>query len=170
MLLRWIKESDGRHALELEDGPRRERVALETRSTLFHDLTHFALEEAAGLDCGFFGALAAGQGFAELAGPEAERGYSPAMLEVERAVAVLQQLAKRDLDPARLHERVVAGLAIQGAAPPEWFTAALVAAVRERLRQLLGRWRATPYGGAMELVWTRGPGRERAPGTTPGSP
>jgi len=29
-----------------------------------------------------------------------------------------------------------------------------VAAVRERLRQLVGRWKATPYGVALELTWS----------------
>jgi hypothetical protein len=78
------------------------------------------------------------------------------MLEVERAVVVLQRLAKVDEDPAALHAHITDMLAVQGESPPSWFTVELVAAVRERLRRLLGRWKATPYGAAMELVWTRG--------------
>jgi hypothetical protein len=29
----------------------------------------------------------------------------------------------------------------------------LAARVHERIRRLRGRWKATPYGGEMELVW-----------------
>lgn len=154
MLIRLTKLSDRRHALEVErDDGRSERVEVETRSTLHHDLTHLAVEEAAGIDDGFFGSLAAGRTLAELAGSAQE--YAGTGMEVERAVAVLQQLAKVDEDPAALHARITAALAVQGAAPPSWFTVELVAAVRERLRQLVGRWKATPYGAALELCWTR---------------
>jgi hypothetical protein len=158
--IRLTKLSDGRHALEIERDGRRERVELETRSTLHHDLTHYAVEEAAGLDGGFFGALAGGASLGDLAVAAAEETeYSAARMEVERAVAVLQRLAKTDEDPAALHARVTELLAVQDAAPPEWFTVALVAAVRARLRELVGRWRATPYGAALELTWPEGPRR-----------
>ena len=36
---------------------------------------------------------------------------------------------------------------------PRWFTPAFLAAVSERLRELLGRWKATRYGEAMELAF-----------------
>jgi len=154
VLVRLTKLSDQRHALEIERGGGSERVELETRSTLHHDLTHLALEELAGLDGGFFGSLAAGKTLAELAGRgEGAPAYTGLMLEIERAVVVLQHLPKVDEDPARLHARIAESLAIQGASAPRWFTLELVRAVRERLRALVGRWKATPYGGAMELSW-----------------
>ncbi|HEX6883187.1 MAG TPA: hypothetical protein VF530_07380 [Planctomycetota bacterium] len=157
MRVRLTRLSDQRHVLEIEraDGTR-ERAELETRSTLHHDLTHFALEEAAGLAHGFFPALAAGSTLAELAGRVDERApqYHGESLAVERAVAVLQRLARQDEDPAALHARLVELAAVQGETLPPWFTRELVTRVREGLRQLLGRWRKTPYGGVLELTWT----------------
>lgn len=156
MRIRLTRQNDQRHELAVERDGRWESVELETRSTLVHDLTHLAVEQAAGIEHGFFGSLAAGQSFAELAGDRSDGRprYPGAKMEVERAVAVLQHLAKVDEEPAALHARVVASLAVQDAVPPPWFTVELVADVRERLRRLLGHWRATPFGGVMELEWT----------------
>jgi hypothetical protein len=47
-------------------------------------------------------------------------------------------------------ERYVAAL---DATMPAWLTEALVVAVQERLRRLVGAWRATPHGGTLELEW-----------------
>jgi hypothetical protein len=164
--IRLTKHSDRRHALEIvrADGSR-ERAELETRSTLFHDLTHLAVEECAGIPHGFFGSLAAGRTLAELSG-RAEGGsteYAGALLEVERAVAVLQGLAKADQDPAALHARITAMLALQDESPPDWFTVGLAAAVRERLRRLVGQWRATAYGSTLQLTWPETGSARREP-------
>jgi hypothetical protein len=158
MRIRLTRLDDRRHVLEIKraDGSH-ERAELETRSTLRHDLTHLALEEAAGIDDGFFGSLAAGRALAALSGAI----YTGRMLALERAVAVLQSLS-RDADPRDVHARVVASLALQDEAPPAWFTAELVVAVHARLRALLGLWGSTPYGGAMELTWME-PGRAGGP-------
>lgn len=156
MRVRLTKLNDERHALEIErDDRRRERVELETRSCLNHDLTHFAVEEVAGIDQGFFGSLAAGRTFAELNGRAGElaEAYAGEQLDVERVVAVLQRMAKAPVNPAELHERMRSLLALQGEAPPAWFTVELVTRVQERLRRLVGEWRATPYGASMELTW-----------------
>ena len=158
MRIRLTKLSDERHALEIErDDRRRERVELETRSTLLHDLTHFAVEEAAAIDQGFFGSLAAGKTLAELSGRsgEAPPPYTGVLLEVERTVAVLQHLTRTGETPAAAHERITAMLAVQGGQPPAWFTLELVGRVQERMRRLVGQWKATPYGSAMELDWPR---------------
>jgi hypothetical protein len=40
-----------------------------------------------------------------------------------------------------------------GSPNPPWLTEQLVTAVQERMRQLMGHWRATPYGGSMVLEW-----------------
>jgi hypothetical protein len=40
-----------------------------------------------------------------------------------------------------------------GATMPGWLTEPFVEAVQERMRQLLGRWRATPFGATMDLDW-----------------
>jgi hypothetical protein len=158
MRIRLTKLNDARHALEIErDDGRRERVELETRSTLLHDLTHFAVEEAAGLDAGFFGSLAAGKTLAELAQGAAEGmgQYAGEALQIERTVAVLQRMPKTGEGPGAAHDRITAMLAVQGERPPAWFTLELVTGVHDRMRRLLGHWMATPYGSAMELDWTR---------------
>ncbi|MEK9159845.1 MAG: hypothetical protein AAB383_03895 [Patescibacteria group bacterium] len=43
-----------------------ENVELDTKSFLFHDLLHFAAEEAAGIQGGFWGNLASGKTMAEM--------------------------------------------------------------------------------------------------------
>jgi hypothetical protein len=140
--------------LEIErDDRRRERVELETRSSLLHDLTHFAVEEAAVLEGGFFGRLAAGKTLAELTQGMAGTGYEGEPLQIERTVAVLQRMPKTGEDPGTAHARITAMLAVQGEKPPAWFTLELVTRVHERMRRLVGQWKATPYGSAMELDW-----------------
>lgn len=42
-------------------------------------------------------------------------------------------------------------LAEGGLAPPDWLTGDFMRCVLERLRQLQGQWRATPFGQTMEL-------------------
>ncbi|MEM9799905.1 MAG: hypothetical protein AAGA20_06230 [Planctomycetota bacterium] len=154
MLVRFVKLTDRRHALEIERGGDVERVELETRSTLFHDLTHLAVEQASQASDGFFVALAGGATMAEIAHHAREgRPYPPAAMEVERAVAMLQSLAKHDESPDALHARIVESLAAQDQVPPDWLTAELVATVRTRLRSLVGAWRATRYGEALTVDW-----------------
>jgi hypothetical protein len=149
------KLTDARHRLEVHrKGGASEQVELETRSCLLHDLTHFAVEEAAGISGGFYGSLAAGRTFDDLMGRTGQAmADSDLMMEVERAVAVLQGGVKTKEDPAAAYERIVAMLRIQDAKPPSWFTRGLVVEVHERMRQLLGRWNATPNGSSMELSW-----------------
>ncbi len=62
MRIRFRKISNERHALEIvrEDG-RSESAEFETKSVLIHDFLHYAVESAAGLTDGFWGALAAGK-------------------------------------------------------------------------------------------------------------
>ena len=155
MQLRFTKLDDRRHVLEVRCGERSERAELETRSTLHHDFTHLAVEELAPVDSGFFTALARGTTLAELASRAKEGTFDPVAMQVERAVAVLQGLTRKDEEPHVLHARIVESLAVQQDAPPTWFTPDFVAAVRARLHHLLGRWRATPYGGVMEVSWDR---------------
>lgn len=151
MLLRFTRLDERRHALEVVRADGTQRVELETRSTLHHDFTHLAVEELAPVEAGFFVELARGATLEELA--RRADAYTGAALQVERTVAVLQGLARSEEAPAALHARVVESLAVQAETPPPWFTAEFVTAVHARLRALLGRWRATPFGGSMEVTW-----------------
>jgi len=152
MLLRFTRIDERRHALEVVREGVVQRAELETRSTLHHDFTHLAVEELAPVETGFFVELARGATLQELA--QRPDAYAGVALQVERTVAVLQGLAKLDQDPSELRARVAESLALQGESPPPWFTDAFVAAVRARLRELSGRWRATPFGGSLEVTWS----------------
>jgi hypothetical protein len=144
-----------RHELTLlrPDG-RRESVLCETRSTLMHDFIHYAVEGAARLETGFWGRLAAGRTLAEMndrAGlPSPDEAAE--MATVERFVGALSGAAK-GVPAAEL----VAALAryaagIETRLPP-WLNDSVVVEAQERLRHLVGAWRAAPPGAAVELDW-----------------
>lgn len=155
------KISDERHALELRrEGGARERVVCETRSYLSHDLLHYALEGEAGLDSGFWGNLAQGRSLAEM--NDRQRPMTPEMAPIERVVGMLSGLT-RGMPPDELLSTIRSSSASSGSPLPSWLGPELVAAVAERLRRLQGQWRATPYGGSLELEWPPAP--LRAEGT-----
>ncbi|HEX6996532.1 MAG TPA: hypothetical protein VF322_00205 [Gammaproteobacteria bacterium] len=153
MLIRFTRLTNDRHRFEIvRDDGSREAHELETRSTLAHDLTHYAVEAEGGLSRSFYGRLARGTSYADLVttppdGPEA--------LQTERIVVVLQGVfnaADRDgHDPQALCSRILASFDAMGEERPAWLTADLVARVMERLRRVRGRWRATPFHATLEL-------------------
>jgi hypothetical protein len=149
------KVSDERHVLEIEhDDGRRESAECETRSFLQHDLLHYAAESEAKIDFGFWGRLAAGATLADLNDKELQGSLydRPDMLVVEQVVGALTGAIR-----GRSPEDVVAGLHqladAQAIAMPAWLTPAFVEAVQRRMHALLGQWRATRFGAAMELRW-----------------
>src|SRR5262245_15840747 len=67
MRVRWTKLSDERHRLELvRDDGTKDGAELDTRTTLTHDLIHFAVEREAGLQESFYGLLSQGVTLASL--------------------------------------------------------------------------------------------------------
>src|SRR5690606_17606265 len=61
MLIRFTRLTNERHRFEIvRDDGTREAHDLETRSTLAHDLTHYAVEIEVGLRGAFYGRLASG--------------------------------------------------------------------------------------------------------------
>ncbi|MCB9879785.1 MAG: hypothetical protein H6835_19515 [Planctomycetes bacterium] len=160
LLVRFRRLSPERHVLEFVrvDGSR-ERVELETRSTLWHDLVHFAVESEARLRDAFYGRIARGVAYAALGRIAAERHDDGSHLElwhVERIVGPLQTAAKRTVDPAAFVGALRSHLAATGAACPSWFDEGFVVRALWRLRELDGRWRSTPFGEALELRFTAG--------------
>lgn len=155
MRILFHKLSDDRHGLEIvRDDGRRERIECETRSFLHHDLVHYALETEASLEGGFWGSVARGRALASANGRvETESPYdTPEMLLVERIVGALSTGLAKDGAPAEIAARLRAYEVALGNEPP-WLTAGLIAAVRERMRRLGGQWKATPFGGTLELPW-----------------
>lgn len=128
-----------------------EAVEMETSGLLQHDLLHFAVEAEAGLRGSFYGILAKVGGYEELrvAGGMALGGE---IAITERVVGALTgALAQPELDDEAFVAQVREFLDVYDERPPRWLTPAFVVAVRERMRQLEGRWKATPFGETMSL-------------------
>lgn len=159
MLIRLTRLTNDRHRFEIvrDDGTREARD-METRSILLHDLVHYAVETEAGLAASFYGRLASGATYDALM---AEPTAGPEPMQTETVVARIQGIAKNDawsgIDPASLGESIAAGFRATGEEPPVWLTADLIVRVRERLRRVLGQWRATPFHETLELEFPARP-------------
>jgi hypothetical protein len=152
LTLRFARISPTHHRFEYRraDGSG-EAIEMETRSLLFHDLLHYAVESEAMLRGSFYGILGKIGGYEELsvAGGAALGGE---IAITERVVGALTgALHDDELDEAAFIAQASEFLDIYDERAPRWFTPAFVAAVRERMRQLLGRWKATPFGQTLEL-------------------
>ena len=152
LTLRFTRLTPDRHRFEYrrEDGTG-EAVEVETRSFLQHDLVHYAVESEAGLKGSFYGILGKIGGYEELTvnGGAALGGE---IAVTERVVGAVQgAIEDGGLDDEGFAERVAEHLDLFEERAPRWLTPAFVAAVRERLRQLTGRWKATLFGETMEL-------------------
>jgi hypothetical protein len=150
--LKFTKLSDERHRFEYRriDGTG-EAIEMETRSLLTHDLVHYAVESEARLKGSFYGILDKIGGYQELTvSGGGALGGEVAITEI--VVGALQGALGRDeLDAAAFLASVTEYLELMDHRPPRWLTPAFVGAVRERMRQLTGRWKATRFGETMEL-------------------
>lgn len=145
LIVRFTRLNPTHHCFEAirPDGTR-DRREFESRSVLLHDLVHFAVESEAKLRCGFYGTIADGAGY------DAPRPGSEAMA-VEYVVGPLQGALKGEIDPDAFAARLRDVQASMGFAMPAWLTGDMIRGALERLRQLQGRWKATPFGQTMEL-------------------
>jgi hypothetical protein len=153
MLIRLTRLTNERHRLEfVRDDGTSEARELETRSALLHDLVHYAVETEAGLEASFYGQLAGGKTYEALT---AEPSDDPEAMQTEAVVARIQGLAKNNawsrVDPGSVAESIAAGFRALESTPPTWLTADLIDRVRDRLRRVQGRWRATPFHQTLEL-------------------
>jgi hypothetical protein len=141
MHIAFTKISDERHAVTITrtDGTS-ESVEVETREFLRHDLAHFAIESELPIRKGFWGCVAAG---ASLAG-DGVAGSDAAL--AESLAGPIQTLFRIDAGLDAYRELLGGSESTSGGQD-------LAARVHERVRQLRGQWRATPYGGQMELDW-----------------
>lgn len=159
MLIRFTRLSNERHRFEVvRDDGTREAQELETRSTLVHDLAHYAVELEAGLKDSFYGRLARGQTYSDLMTKPPE---TPEAMQTELVVVQIQSTYKHGFDapaatPLDDSRRILASFRVGGAEPPPWLTEELVGRVRTRLRSVQGQWRATPFHQAMELSFDVG--------------
>ena len=146
LVVRLTRLSNAWHRFEYRrpDGSG-EAVDMETRSLLTHDLVHFAVEAEAGLQDGFYGRLARSGSYAELSGMDADA------LGVERVVVTFQSALKSEASAEQVWARLAGTFSAMEEPFPEWLSPELAARIHARLRALLGEWRATPFGKAMEL-------------------
>jgi hypothetical protein len=117
-----------------------DRIEVDTREYLRHDLSHYAIELEVPIRKGFWGCVASG---ATLMGEGV--GGSDARF-AEGLAGPIQTLFRTDagLDAyTNLLRDVSTKVGRQD----------LAARVHERIRKLRGHWKATPCGGDMELVW-----------------
>jgi hypothetical protein len=158
LTLRFTRVSPTHHRFDYrrEDGTG-EALEIETRSFLFHDLLHYAVESEAQLKGSFYGVLGRIGGYEELtvAGGAALGGE---IAITERVVGALTGALRDDaLGDAAFVAQVNEYLEIYEERAPRWSTRAFIAAVRERMRQLMGRWNATSFGETMELRFPPSP-------------
>lgn len=147
MQVRFHKLSDKEHGFSVvrADGSTLE-ARLDSRSYLIHDFSHFAVEQQAGLTDGFYGALAGGASFADLRNDVVALPPDHQRWRAERLAAPFQTLWSARDD---------AGFADRCA----WYCGqchvddAFLVGALERMRRLTGHWKATPWGGVMEVVW-----------------
>jgi hypothetical protein len=155
LILRFTRVSPTHHWFEYirADGSG-EALELETRSFLTHDLLHYAVESEAGLRGSFYGLLDRVGGYAELSVNAGGLGGEVQLTEM--IVGPLSSALEGALDPAAFVEAVCGYFADMDLRAPRWFTPGFVEAVRERMRRLIGQWKATPFGEAMELTFETG--------------
>jgi hypothetical protein len=169
MRIQFRRLSDQQHELAIvrADG-RRESVTCETRSMFLHDLIHYAVEGAAGIGYGFWGSLARGRTLADMndRARDMPAFEGAEMATVEQFVGALHGAAK-GLAAADVIAGIERYVEAMDATMPAWLTEALVVSVQERLRRLVGAWRATPHGGTMEVEWPPAAATAAAGGPSP---
>ncbi len=139
-----------------EDGSR-EEAALETKTFLYHDLLHFAIESEAFLRDSFYGKLLKGESYRSLS----EKGMEAAVLTegkeimmTERVVGVMTGVLQSDASPEAAISGLQNLLSASGERFPLWFTEDLIMRVQERMRKLMGEWKGTPFGETMTLEFS----------------
>jgi hypothetical protein len=141
MRVAFTKISDDRHAVTITraDGTS-ERIELESRSFLRHDLAHLAIELELPIRKGYWGCVASGASLTGTGVAGSEAGFA------ETLAGPIQTLFRTEAGPDAYAK-------LLGKLPPPYASGDLAARVHARVRQLRGHWKATPYGGDMELVW-----------------
>ncbi|HZW09285.1 MAG TPA: hypothetical protein VFF69_05215 [Phycisphaerales bacterium] len=140
-LLRCVRADGSATMAEIAPGPA-------------HDLIHFAVETTLACRRGFYSLLAEGwsiEGF-NVAGAAQKLAIPEEAIAVEFIVGLLQMELLSGVPAADFRaelERALAGAKSTAQPPP--MTAGQLATIRERIAELLGRWRALPPGSTMVL-------------------
>jgi hypothetical protein len=158
LTLRFTRLSPTHHRFEYRRGDGSgEAVETETDAVLLHDLLQYAVESEAGLRGSFYGILDKIGGYEELSVTGGAALGGEIAITERVAGAMRGGLQQPDLDDAAFVAEVTEQFAIYEDRAPRWFTPVFIAAVRERMRQLMGRWDATAIGETMELEFPPSP-------------
>lgn len=150
--LKLTRVSPTHHRLEYvrADGTG-ESAEIESKSFLFHDFVHFAIETEAKLRGGFFGLLSRGHTYAELSGKAPSEHSTEEALVIEQAVSITTGIIKKMTTP---EEAILAFKGLRNASGkriPVWYTPVFIERVRERQRHLMGHWNSMRFGETLEL-------------------
>lgn len=158
LLLKLTRVSPTHHRLEyVRDEGTGESADIETKSFLFHDFVHFALETEAHLSGGFFGLLDRGHTYAELSGKTSSTHETEEAMLVEQAAGMMTGVIKKMATP---EDAIAAFKNLQdgyGKAMPYWLSSDLIKRVVERHRKLLGHWNSMRFGETLELQFDAKP-------------
>ncbi len=129
-----------------------ESLELETKTFLFHDFLHFAVETEASLKNSFYGLLFAKESYALLSAPMPENNFSNSEVAMtERVVGALTGVIKANATPEQFLAGMKNLLDAYGELMPEWLTKDFVLRVQAHMRNILGEWNATAFGKALQL-------------------
>jgi hypothetical protein len=155
--VRFIKESPEKYRLECvrEDGSQTS-ASLEFRGYFRHDLMHFVVERAAGLQDSFFGLVSRGRNLDELS-PQAIKAAAPDLpaeiRTTELVVAALQGASKSGADAAAVCLKVGEYLRIVAPEVPDYLTPDFCRRAVDEHRSPAGRWGQLRGGECLELQY-----------------
>ena len=159
MRIQLTKLSDLRHRLEItrSDGSQ-DSVDLESKTFIVHDFLHYAIESTAGLTQSFWGQLSRGKTFDDMAQMGRDNPVEQMVqhittedAETEAVVGIMTGIVQTNSSA----ESAIAGIdnlfSAQNRALPEWLTSEFITTIKEKMRRLLGEWKALPYNETMEI-------------------
>ncbi len=152
MTIKIKRISPTHHTLEYvrEDGSG-ELKTFESKSVLVHDFIHLAIEREAGINQGFFGLLAQGYTYDELAGKAPSDYPKREGEEVEMVVGPFTAVVKGNATPAELMDILRTLFEANGRNVPGWATTALFEEAHERYKRILGEWNSLQFGETFEI-------------------
>ena len=158
LIIKFTNVSPTRHRFEMirEDGSR-EQADLETKTFLFHDLLHFAVESEAFLTDSFYGKLLKGESYRSLSERKMEATVLTEGKEImmtERVVGVMTGVLQSDASPEAAINGLRNLLSASGERFPTWFSEEFVVCVKERMSVLWGEWNGTPFRETMTLEFS----------------
>jgi hypothetical protein len=158
LTVRFTRISNTHHRFEARrsDGST-ESAVLETRSVLFHDFIHYAVESEAALGNSFYGLLDQGRTFEELSakngmGGELDRDE---IGMTEGVVGALHRVMQGRISVEEAYAGMQTHYRAMEVDLPPWLDISFTERCKERIRRLNGHWQATKFGEVMEPLSIR---------------